>query len=251
MDKQNKKKESQKLIPRVDDVQLVTPQEMNELVKFETEKRKVITEYINSHFQEGIDFGKIEIQGRDGKKYTSKPCLFKAGSEKWCSLFHIRPTFKIDRETIERLEGARGLIAYICELKNYKGEVIGEGRGAALVSERPNWTINNAIKIAQKRAQIDAVLRTGSLSDFFTQDLEDMPLADKKEIPVVDIDDDGFVKEPFPDRKSPQRSTANNPVQYKCSDCGKEITKAEYDYSWDKYGMRLGRCCQIKYKQKK
>jgi hypothetical protein len=33
--------------------------------------------------------------------------------------------------------------------------------------------MNNAIKIAKKRAFVDAILTTGSLSDFFTQDLEE------------------------------------------------------------------------------
>lgn len=36
-------------------------------------------------------------------------------------------------------------------------------------------TINSAIKIAQKRAQVDAVLSTAQLSEYFTQDLEDEP----------------------------------------------------------------------------
>ena len=33
--------------------------------------------------------------------------------------------------------------------------------------------INKAIKMAQKSAQIDAVLRTGALSEAFTQDIND------------------------------------------------------------------------------
>jgi len=40
--------------------------------------------------------------------------------------------------------------------------------------------INKAIKMAQKSAQIDAVLRTGALSDAFTQDLEDVQEPDEQ-----------------------------------------------------------------------
>ena len=48
----------------------------------------------------------------------------------------------------------------------------GEGRGAATMTEE-HTTENKLIKIAEKRAQMDAVLRTGALSDFFTQDLDE------------------------------------------------------------------------------
>ena len=64
-----------------------------------------------------------------------------------------------------------GVICYVCALYTKHGEFVGEGRGAREVA-RDN-DINKAIKMAQKSAQIDAILRIGSLSDFFTQDLED------------------------------------------------------------------------------
>jgi hypothetical protein len=38
-----------------------------------------------------------------------------------------------------------------------------------------NGDINKAVKMAQKSATIDAVLRTGALSEAFTQDLDEMP----------------------------------------------------------------------------
>ena len=45
------------------------------------------------------------------------------------------------------------------------GEIVGEGRGAARLDEFRGWTENNCLKIAEKRAQIDAVLRTVGLSE--------------------------------------------------------------------------------------
>lgn len=58
-------------------------------------------------------------------------------------------------------------------------------------------------------------------------------------------------KEPFPDKpKGQSRSTAGNPVTYRCTDCQKEITKAEHDYSQKNYGIVLCRECQKNYKKK-
>ena len=66
-----------------------------------------------------------------------------------------------------------GLFCYICELVDLKGNIIGEGgKGSHSIGEKGNPNI--AIKIAEKRAKTDAVLSTGGLSDFFTQDLEDI-----------------------------------------------------------------------------
>lgn len=66
-----------------------------------------------------------------------------------------------------------GVICYVCALYTKGGEFVGEGRGAREV--RKDKDINKAIKMAEKSSQIDAILRTGSLSDYFTQDLEDQP----------------------------------------------------------------------------
>src|SRR5205814_10589109 len=42
------------------------------------------------------------------------------------------------------------------------------------LTEREGWTVNNTIKICEKRAQVDAVLRRVGLSEIFTQDIEDL-----------------------------------------------------------------------------
>lgn len=135
----------------------------------EAEKRGLLTEYISTHMKEGADYGTINIGGR-----PSKPSLFKPGSEKFLSLFKLVAKFEKDTDTWEMAGSVPGLFCYKCNLIASNGAVVGEGRGAANLQEKNNWTVNNAVKIAEKRAQIDAVLRTGALSDFFTQDLEDM-----------------------------------------------------------------------------
>lgn len=149
-----------------------SPTQLREQMQSDTEIRAIINEYIESAMVEGKDFGTIDIRG-----HKSKPSLFKPGAEKFCGLFKIRPTFKKDTETVEMLGNTPGIIAYICELVDSRGIVIGEGRGTAKTDPKggSDFDINKQVKIAQKRAQIDAVLRTGGLSDFFTQDMEDAP----------------------------------------------------------------------------
>lgn len=154
---------------------VLTTKDLQTRIQEETEQRKLITEFIAQHMKAGIDYGTIKFTKRDGTEVESKPSLFKPGSEKFVSLFHFRPTFERDNDTWEMTGKTPGLFCYKCVLVAANGAVVGEGRGSADVREKQGWTINNAIKIAEKRAQIDAVLRTGGLSDFFTQDLEDMP----------------------------------------------------------------------------
>lgn len=162
--------------------------DLQNLISGETEKRAIIKKFIADNMVDGIDYGRIHIAKNCPDKYNcrldvhfSKASLFKAGSEKFVSLFKLRPVFRKDDETWLMAGSPNGLFCYVCHLISGPDITVGEGRGAAALSEKPNWTTNNAIKIAQKRAQIDAVLRTGALSDFFTQDLEDLPIIDSTE----------------------------------------------------------------------
>lgn len=158
---------------------------LQDQISFETEKRKLLTTYIRDHLVEGTDYGKIHVNSKCESKYNckieshfSKPTLFKSGSEKFMSLLHLVPKFKKDIETWEMLGSKAGVVSYICELYNVKGEMMGEGRGVATTFERQSEPLNGVVKKAEKRAQMDAILRTGGLSDVFTQDLEDSPPSD-------------------------------------------------------------------------
>lgn len=168
----------------------IRPQNLSAAMKEDKKKRGLMVRYINENMKSGMDYGTILIGGKQ-----SKPSLFKPGSEKFLSLFKLTALFRKDDETWSMAGEVAGLFCYICELKNSQGTIVGEGRGSANLKEKNNWTVNNAVKIAEKRAQIDAVLRTGALSDFFTQDLEDMvqsydtsKVADKA-VPTVYYDD--------------------------------------------------------------
>lgn len=129
-------------------------------------QRAVVTRYIKEQMSEGVDYYTLTIKGR-----VSKATLSKAGSEKFLSLFQLSAQFQQDEATWRMLGSKDGLLCYTCTLMTRSGEVIGEGRGARSVSQ-DGGDINKAIKMATKSAQVDAVLRTGALSDVFTQDLE-------------------------------------------------------------------------------
>ena len=120
----------------------LTPQQMKAQIKREQEIRGLITDYIKENLKDGVDFGRIEIKGK-----MSKPTLFKPGSEKFFSLFKIRPTFEKDNETLEMLGNKPGIIAYVCKLVDGKGQVIGEGRGVAVADvSAGDFNVNKQVK---------------------------------------------------------------------------------------------------------
>lgn len=141
-----------------------TPKQLSAMLEEETERQKLIEKFVNDNLVENNDYGKIGN--------FPKPVLLKPGSEKVCSLFKITARFKKDQDTFEMLGSPTGTIALICELvQRSTGLVLGEGKGVATVAEKQN-NPNTAVKIAEKRAQVDAVLRTFALSGRFTQDEE-------------------------------------------------------------------------------
>lgn len=125
--------------------------------------RKAFIKKVNAIFVEGKDYHVIQ-----GKK-----SMAKGGAEKLASIFGWTALFGKDEEALEMLGDIPGLVAYKCSLM--KGtNFAGEGRGAAILSKNAGDP-NKTLKMAQKSAFIDAVLRASGLSDFFTQDLENMP----------------------------------------------------------------------------
>lgn len=148
-------------------LQTFDPKNLQSLIAQETERRSTLRDFIAKHLIEGVDYGTIQIGGR-----SSKPCLFKPGAEKFCSLLQLRAEFVKDEETLSMMGETKDVIAYLCRLIHAPtGSVIAEGRGACALKEKQG-SVNTTVKIAEKRAQIDAVLRLG-FSESFTQDLED------------------------------------------------------------------------------
>lgn len=146
-------------------------------LQFETERRAIVKEFIRDHLVEGIDYGGIHINKACPNKYRctdkyhfSKPMLFKPGQEKFTSLFHFVSDYQVDYETKEMLGNTDGLICYSCTLYDYQGKFIARGKGAAGTSE--GFDANKTIKMAKKRAKLDAISESGILADFFSIDAQ-------------------------------------------------------------------------------
>ncbi|MEM4546836.1 MAG: hypothetical protein QW328_08775 [Nitrososphaerota archaeon] len=122
--------------------------------------------------EENVDYG-----FPSGKRTAEqKPSLYKSGAEKLTRLFNLTPEFDLIKQIEEQ-----DFIMYTfkCRLKTVTGQLIGEGYGACNSREKQGWKANpwafqnNVLKMAKKRAHVDAVLTGLGASNVFTQDLED------------------------------------------------------------------------------
>lgn len=137
-------------------------------------QRQVVKEFLSRELHAGVDYYTIQLKGRE-----TKPSLSKAGAEKFLGLMQLQASFAPDLGTWEMLGKPTDQIMYVCQLRTRSGEIVGEGRGARSLKQ-DGGDINKALKMSEKSALIDAVLRTGALSDAFTQDLEeDAPAPEK------------------------------------------------------------------------
>jgi len=128
---------------------------------------------------------------------TRKPSLWKPGAELLCTLFQLGTRYPKNSMLIER-ENGHFVFTLTCELFHIpSGRVVGEGVGAASTMEyrfrvqtedrytdhgqpikakyTPYDFYNTVLKIAKKRAMVDAVLTASGASEIFTQDTEDNP----------------------------------------------------------------------------
>ncbi|WP_029688394.1 hypothetical protein [Thermoanaerobacter sp. A7A] len=119
---------------------------------------------------------------------TDKPTLLKPGAEKILMMMGLRSEFEIIDST---RDWEKRFFQYQVKCKLYKGDMlITEGFGACNTKEKkyaksdPYTLDNTVLKMAKKRALIDATLLVASLSDIFTQDVED--LEDIEGTPVQD-----------------------------------------------------------------
>lgn len=128
---------------------------------------------VQQTLKESHDYGKVPGCG-------NKPTLLKPGAEKILMLLGLTSEYDI----IEKIQDyEKGFFAFTVKCKLSKnGQVITEGVGHCnsmekkYASEKVDvYTIaNTCLKMAKKRSQVDASLTVASLSEIFTQDIEDM-----------------------------------------------------------------------------
>jgi len=132
---------------------------------------------VRENLSEGKDYGTIPG--------TSKPTLFKPGAEKILMLMGLQSTYEIIDSTRDWKEG---FFQYQVKCTLKKGDIIiTQGLGACNNKEkkyvnRSGFDMDNTIlKMAKKRSQVDASLTVASLSEIFTQDLEDTEIEESEQ----------------------------------------------------------------------
>ena len=155
---------------------------MNKITQFQ--------QVIQKTLHQGHDFGIIPG--------TDKPTLLKPGAEKILMMMGLRSEFEIVDST---RDFEKGFFQYQVRCRLLKGDmVITEGLGACNTRERkylkmdPYTMDNTVLKMAKKRSLIDATLLVASLSDIFTQDLEDIDInGQPTEMQKVYTDQEGTI----------------------------------------------------------
>jgi hypothetical protein len=135
------------------------------------ERIAMLQSFIRDMMIENVDYGIIPG--------TDKRCLFKSGAEKLCDIFGFSKRIDI----VSRIENfEKGIFHYEVKailVSKRNGEVEAEGVGSCNNMERKFRNqdacsvANTVLKMAKKRAFVDAVLSATRSSDLFTQDLED------------------------------------------------------------------------------
>jgi len=150
-----------------------------------------------SEFQEVIQ--KTLVPNHDyGQAFfgSGKPSLLKPGAEKILMLLGLASQYEIIEKIQDYEEGFFSYTIRCILTKN--GQVITEGLGHCNSKEKKYESDkqdkymlgNTCLKMAKKRAQVDAALTVGSLSNIFTQDLEDMAQFNQAErMETMNLDD--------------------------------------------------------------
>ncbi|MCW0153623.1 hypothetical protein [Lactiplantibacillus plantarum] len=143
----------------------------------------------------------VQHQLKDGQDFgvvpgTQKPTLLKPGAEKIQMLMGVTSEYNV----IDKVENYKdGYFDYTVKCVLYKsGMQLTEGLGSANTKEskyisRDGFSMKNTVlKMAKKRAQVDATLTIASLSNVFTQDVEDMQNFNQRENNETMTHDEAF-----------------------------------------------------------
>jgi hypothetical protein len=154
---------------------------------------------------------------------TSKPILYKSGAETILMLFGLTTTIEILSAVPKELAINTDFVSYVVKCKLLKNNAtVSEGVGTCNSSERKYQKAealdiaNTIMKMACKRALVDAVLHVASLSAVFAHEIDDIKDYRNKEImDNFSVDDASAYKVTF--------------GKHKGKTCG-EIYKQHFDY---------------------
>ena len=137
-----------------------------------TRRTEMLRDYVKNHMNVGEDYGVIPG--------GNKPTLFKPGAEKLNAVFGLSPMVEVSNR-VEDWDN--GFVAYemkVTLLNKRTGGIEAEGIGSCNSRERryknqdAAGIANTVLKMAKKRALVDATLSATRASGMFTQDLEDI-----------------------------------------------------------------------------
>lgn len=225
----------------------------------QVKKVKILQGIIKKVLTPNHDYGTIPGCG-------NKPTLLKPGAEKILTAFGLQSSYELVKSTEDF--NNNGFFAYTVKCIIYSGgNPITEGLGHAnskenkwawkwvkendipselaiqnLPTKTDKWNnvlyripedcnskANTILKMAKKRAQVDAVLSVASLSEIFTQDFDDLPT------------DENPAQNAVEKAKEKAKTTAS---KFVCSKCGETINATVNEYSIKKFGKALCMNCQ-------
>lgn len=120
-----------------------------------------------------------------------RPVLLQPGAEKLALMFRFVPKYEVTKEDLGNNHREYDVT---CNLLNEEGSIVGIGIGLCSTMEkkyryRKDWKSggrvenediadlwNTVLKMAKKRAFVDAVRSTTAASDIFVQDIEEVPM---------------------------------------------------------------------------
>jgi len=136
---------------------------------------KMLGEFVREHMVEGEDYGVVPGT-------NTKPTLFKPGAEKLNAIFGLAPVVEITNRVEDWDKGFVHYEIKVALINKRTTSIDAEGIGSCNSRERRYKNqdaaniANTILKMAKKRALIDATLSATRASGIFTQDLEDMDI---------------------------------------------------------------------------
>ena len=159
----------------------------------------MLKQFVREHMVEGEDYGVIPGA-------SPKPTLFKPGAEKLNAIFGLAPVVEITNRVEDWDAGFAAYEIKVILINKRSGGVEAEGIGNCNSRERRYKNqdaaniANTLLKMAKKRALIDATLSATRASGMFTQDLEDMDFSERN---------GSSSREPSRERAEPSREKSN------------------------------------------
>lgn len=182
----------------------------------------VVQEIMEKVMKENTHYGQIPGCG-------SKPVLLKPGADILAVTFRLVPKYEVMRND---LENGHREFDVTCSMYNHLGELLGQGVGSASTMEkkyRYRWegrgedreqvendniadVYNTVLKMAKKRAHVDATLTVTGAADIFTQDLiEEDDLPQKPSPAMPKRKSEAEPEEAEPEQEAPKTKTKAKP----------------------------------------